>query len=229
VVTAPGSGVRVRWFSRRGTRAGEQRAGARMTAEALDGLQRMLGAYGARELDVLDVPPHIVNGGIAMEYPQLILSPAFRPAVSHEVAHQWFYRLVGDDEWSDPWVDETLAEFAAERLGPRVHGPNRLRGCVEHERPARPPAPADSDMGTLQRLNRGSHAPVRPSTATLYIEGPCALFNLQRRIGVPRMEAFLRGLVAGHRNGVLTTAELRAAIGRLPGGAGALRELRLSR
>lgn len=198
-------GIRVRWFSPRRP----SRAGLRMTAEALSGLQRMLGPYGARELDVLEVPPHIVNGGIAMEYPQLILSPAFRPAVSHEVAHQWFYRLVGDDEWSSPWLDETLAEFAAVRLGRRIHGPDRLRGCATRDRPAKPPAPLDSSMGELARYPR------RAGVRTLYIEGPCMLFDLQRRVGKRRMDAFLRRLVATHRNGVLTTPELRSALRRL--------------
>ena len=95
----------------------------------------MLGPYGAPELDVLDVPPRIVNGGIAMEYPQLILSPAYPPAVSHEIAHQWFFRLVGNDEWSDPWVDETLTEFAAVRAGPRA-------STVPTASAAAPPGPA---------------------------------------------------------------------------------------
>ena len=224
--TAPRSRVRVRWFSPPGTPAAEQRAGLRQATTALDALQRTLGPYGANELDVLDVPPRIVHGGIAMEYPQLVLSPAFAPAVAHELAHQWFYRLVGDDEWSGPWVDETLASFAAIRLGRRVNGPDRLGGCATRTRAAHPPAPVDSDMGTLQRLNRRTHR--RVSTATLYVEGPCALFNLQRRTGRARMDAFLRGLVARHRDGVLTSAELAAALARLPGGGDALRELRIS-
>jgi aminopeptidase N len=32
--------------------------------------------------------------------------------VAHEVAHQWFYNLVGDDQLDDPWLDESLAQFA---------------------------------------------------------------------------------------------------------------------
>ena len=31
---------------------------------------------------------------------------------SHEVAHQWFYALVGNDQGRDPWIDEALATFA---------------------------------------------------------------------------------------------------------------------
>ncbi len=32
--------------------------------------------------------------------------------VAHEVAHQWFYSLVGDDQLDDPWLDESLTQFA---------------------------------------------------------------------------------------------------------------------
>jgi aminopeptidase N len=32
--------------------------------------------------------------------------------VAHEVAHQWFYNLVGDDQLDEPWLDESLAQFA---------------------------------------------------------------------------------------------------------------------
>jgi len=32
--------------------------------------------------------------------------------VAHEVGHQWFYNLVGDDQLDDPWLDESLTQFA---------------------------------------------------------------------------------------------------------------------
>jgi aminopeptidase N len=31
--------------------------------------------------------------------------------VAHEVGHQWFYALVGDDQLDDPWLDESLTQF----------------------------------------------------------------------------------------------------------------------
>jgi hypothetical protein len=59
----------------------------------------------------------------AMEYPGLIMVYGALGAdgggigsysdyvVAHEVAHQWFYSLVGDDEVHDPWLDEALATY----------------------------------------------------------------------------------------------------------------------
>lgn len=33
--------------------------------------------------------------------------------VAHEVAHQWFYGLVGNDQVVQPWLDEALAEYSS--------------------------------------------------------------------------------------------------------------------
>ncbi|MGE5620488.1 MAG: M1 family metallopeptidase [Sphingomonadaceae bacterium] len=60
----------------------------------------------------------------AQEYPALIfVYPALGAdgggtgsyseyTVGHEVAHQWFYSLVGNDQVHDPWLDEALATYA---------------------------------------------------------------------------------------------------------------------
>jgi hypothetical protein len=52
------------------------------------------------------------------EYPTIVfVSPDYGAGVvPHETAHQWFYSLVGDDQARDPWLDESLAQWAAARL-----------------------------------------------------------------------------------------------------------------
>ena len=35
------------------------------------------------------------------------------PLAAHEVSHQWFYGLVGNDQVTEPWLDEALAEYSA--------------------------------------------------------------------------------------------------------------------
>ncbi len=63
-----------------------------------------------------------------MEYPRLVMvvpDPSFaeagqaladRVTVSHELAHQWFFSLVGDDEYLTPWMDEAFATFSSYRF-----------------------------------------------------------------------------------------------------------------
>ncbi len=53
-----------------------------------------------------------------MEYPQLVyisdsLDTAYTDLViAHELAHQWWYALVGNDQIRYAWLDEALAEFS---------------------------------------------------------------------------------------------------------------------
>ncbi|MCT4508216.1 MAG: M1 family metallopeptidase [Tepidibacter sp.] len=57
-----------------------------------------------------------------MEYPNLVMIDerlydqdskfALEYVVAHETAHQWWYSLVGNDEISEPWLDEALTEYS---------------------------------------------------------------------------------------------------------------------
>ena len=65
------------------------------------------------------------NADIGMEFDGIIfLSPAFynlypgnpksniHVYTAHEIAHQWFFSLVGNDQAMEPWLDETLATYS---------------------------------------------------------------------------------------------------------------------
>ena len=51
------------------------------------------------------------DGGI--EFPTHVMHGAGSTtrSIVHEVAHQWFYSLVGNDQGRDPWLDEGLASY----------------------------------------------------------------------------------------------------------------------
>jgi len=77
------------------------------------------GDYPYRELDVVETPT--TAGGI--EYPGVVViarnlyedprqQDYFEFATAHEVSHQWWYGVVGDDQVNDPWVDESLAQYS---------------------------------------------------------------------------------------------------------------------
>ncbi len=60
-----------------------------------------------------------LGGGI--EYPGHVMQgPSTLGVASHEVAHQWFYGLVGNDQGRDPWLDEGLASWAEARFEGRL-------------------------------------------------------------------------------------------------------------
>jgi hypothetical protein len=75
-------------------------------------LHDLVGPYPYTELDILDTP--CAFGGI--EYPGLIYICSvddgyFVDTVVHEVAHQWFYGLIGNDQIHEPWLDEAAATY----------------------------------------------------------------------------------------------------------------------
>ena len=67
-------------------------------------LSELVGPYPYAELDLVDAPGAF--GGV--EYPGLVFIGTMgtlnviRPTI-HEVAHQWFYGLIGDDQLYEPW------------------------------------------------------------------------------------------------------------------------------
>ncbi|ABX03238.1 MAG TPA: M1 family peptidase [Herpetosiphon sp.] len=86
-----------------------------MAIGALTSYQAKIGAYPYRKLD-LHVMPWDSGGGI--EYPAytiiLVNDGINRDAdyvVFHEVAHQWWYGLLGNDVYREAWLDEAMASY----------------------------------------------------------------------------------------------------------------------
>ena len=90
---------------------------ADMAVEALTGMERLFGDYPWPDLVLAEVGS---GGGFSMEFPAMIHltrdKVADRYVVYHEVAHQWFYAQVGNDQQREPWLDEAFADFSARHL-----------------------------------------------------------------------------------------------------------------
>ena len=87
---------------------------------ASEALTRLADAFGAYPWDDLVLAEVGAGGGFSMEYPRMIHLTRGKVAdtyvVYHEVAHQWFYGQVGNDQQREPWLDEGLADFSARWL-----------------------------------------------------------------------------------------------------------------
>jgi len=92
----------------------DERAYLRTTIASLEDFARRFGPYPYSSLKLVLTPD--LRGGI--EYPGFIHQGADTNArtTPHEVGHQWFYALVGNDQGRDPWLDEGLATWAEARF-----------------------------------------------------------------------------------------------------------------
>ena len=106
-----------------------------------------------------------------MEYPGFVmLSPVGLEAriigssldrlMLHEIAHQWFYSLVGNDEIDDPWLDEALAWYVIYAYYQEVR-PDRQLGQSAPAACALVAAPR-SEQGVADDFHRYVTAGVEP-------------------------------------------------------------------
>ncbi|MFF3552447.1 M1 family metallopeptidase [Streptomyces tsukubensis] len=189
-------GVAINVHSGAGIAAADARA---MLATAVSGLDTHAHAFGAYPYAELDV---VVDNDLwfsGMEYPGFVLNRVKTSALLHEIAHQWWYGIVGDDQYQQPWLDESFAEYATElALG---RDGSDCWTSVEWS------APQESITNGMAYWD--GH-PDRYEDV-VYGYGACALHDLRRTIGADAMTRLLRDYVRTHRYGVSTTSAFKAA------------------
>lgn len=86
--------------------------------EATRVLEDFAGRFGPYPWPALSLAVSSGLEGRGIEYPTHIMlgtNTLGEGIVAHEVAHQWFYSLVGNNQGRDPWLDEGLATYAERR------------------------------------------------------------------------------------------------------------------
>jgi hypothetical protein len=178
----------------------DPRAFARAIGRALRDLAGRYGPYPWPAFSMA-IMPDLGSSGI--EYPSMIFQgeDSLRNATTHEVAHSWFYGLVGNNQGRDPWLDEGVTSWAQAR--------------------------ADGDLGFFRdydvpdevagRLGRAMPFWDRHQDAYyegVYVQGVKALDALGN---ARRVDCALKRYVAAHAYDVATTEDLVNALkGRFP-------------
>jgi aminopeptidase N len=175
---------------------------------ALDVASHALKDYGARytpfpytEFDIVSTP----TLALGIEYPGMIAitariydvdsdyrgTPArvyMESTIAHETGHQWFYSLVGDDQLDDPWLDESLTQFATLQYYTDEYGEGGARGF------------RDSLQGRWASVNNEKipiGLPVAKYTgqeygAIVYGRGPLFFVALRDEMGAEAFDSFLK-------------------------------------
>ena len=94
------------------------------------------GPYPYPLLTVADVPE---SAGAGMEYPTLVTVSSALPVPGllleeqvtiHEIAHQWWYGMVANNEFEEAWLDEGFATYSTRMLAERLYGKETSMGSL---------------------------------------------------------------------------------------------------
>jgi hypothetical protein len=189
------------------------------TERALQILNRRLGPYPYREIDLVASPMQ----ALGMEFPGVgvIAENLFDPTgeirgvpnrinlesvVVHEIAHQWFYNLVGSDQQEEPWLDEAMAQYFTYLYYLDTNTPEAAQGYRQ------------SWFGRWDRVNREpipigmpvSEYAGAEYSAIVYGRGPLFLEALARELGQAAFEDFLRDYIERNHWGIATPDGFRS-------------------
>ena len=149
--------------------AGDPKALAARHAQALDQLAARFGEYPYPALTIgvttnltggIEFPTHIFLGsGVATFH------------LVHEVAHQWFYALAGNDQFRDPWLDESFATY----------GQSRVDGQLAYQRSRAIPAYGRGHLG--ESMAYWGRADGSTYYLSVYVGGTQALAKLGDQLG----------------------------------------------
>lgn len=105
--------------------------------DAVNIFNNLFGKYPYEQLSVVACDFFI--GG--MEYPNLVMVGQhlydmeedflLEYVVAHEVAHQWWYSLVGNNQVEEPWLDEGLTEYSTLMYFEQKYGPHIKEQILE--------------------------------------------------------------------------------------------------
>jgi aminopeptidase N len=196
-------------------RAEHERNGRLALQAAIDAMRifnTRYGRYPLAELDVIEVAAHNFLG---VEYPGLIMieqglyedGNGLTVTVAHEVAHQWWYSIVGNSALTEAWLDEALASYSQIVYQEGVNGPDaaereldsfrqRYRTAVEAGR--------DAPVQQPTIAFRGNYVSIVYGKAVLFFQA------MREQIGEEAFDRFLHAHYAQHRYGYIGGADLLA-------------------
>ena len=186
---------------------------------ALEIYSQEFGPYPYTELDLVSAPMH---GALGMEYSgiaalsidlyDLLIKAENRiyleAATAHEIAHQWFFNIIGSDQVDEPWLDEGMAQFATglyfrDRYGDAAGEQLRLSWQERWKRIQSQPMPVGLPVSAY---TEEQYSPIIYGRAPLFIQ------SLQDKLGKDKFSNFLRNYYQKYQWGIVTTGDFRRTI-----------------
>lgn len=186
---------------------------------ALKALNARFGTYPYTEFDIVSTP---MQGATGIEYPGMtgINYTAYDPTakisglpapailestVAHEVGHQWFYNVVGNDQANQPWMDEAITQYVTglyflDRYGQQGMDGYRSSWLSRWERVNREPIPIGLPADSYQGKEYG---------AIVYGRGPLFIEALAQKMGQVPFSQFLQAYYQTYQWGIGDAASFK--------------------
>lgn len=199
--------------------AGAKQA-AEVAANALKVFNQRLVPYPYTELDIVATP----TLALGIEYPGIIAitqreydpdnplsnsipnSVFLETTVAHEMGHQWFYNIVGNDQLEEPWLDEALAQYVTGLYYLDIYG----RAAAESYQES-----WSDRLDTANNANTPIGLPVSTYegaaySAIVYGRGPLFVQALASEMGQATFDTFLQDYVVQNQWEIATTQSFQS-------------------
>ncbi len=178
---------------------------AQQGVDQVQNLETRVGPYPFPQLDIVDAPG--AYGGV--EYPGLVYigvvgeQNGFEEATVHEVGHQWFYSLIGDDQLLQPWLDEAAASYTEVLYAEKVHGAQAARQYLAYFQSE---AKSASDPNLPIGLPVDQYNGLNDYAAIVYGKGALFFDALRTQLGDDTFFKFLHAYYQTYRYGFADSA-----------------------
>ncbi len=196
----------------------EARAALQVAEGALADYGARYGPYPYTELDVAATS----TLALGIEYPGIVaitlrlydpnatfggtpLAVERESVVAHEVGHQWFYNMIGNDQLDAPWLDEALTQYISWQYYAHQHGQGGDDGFR---------ASLEGRWKSSDKPDMPIGLPVSVYTsaeysAIVYGRGPLFFDALRQKLGQANMDAFLADYANTFRWKIASAAGLK--------------------
>ena len=222
VLSSDKQGIKIHSYYRPGHRKRARQA-LEIASRSVEIFNQKFGEYPFRELDVVDTP---LNYAAGVEYPGLVLiksslyddptsdDTTFEIVTTHEVAHQWWYSVVGNDVIDEPWLDEALATYSSAVYYQVAEGQNSYQQIINNYRRSYRQA---KNMGLDDPLTKGlgyfesTEARRQAYSPVVYNKGALFYHTLEKEIGEDAFFQALQSYYTAQRFGIGEPQEILSA------------------
>jgi aminopeptidase N len=169
-----------------------------------------------------------MRNALGVEYPGIVLigaeryaepsDPVFIVTVAHEVAHQWWYNVIGSDVFQEPWLDEGLTTYSSGIYYEFAVGRSAFNGLFSYWQAsydrllkAGRDAPINWSISEFEQHDPEAYAPVAYSKAALFFD------DLRKEIGDEAFFAALRIYFEQNQFTIARSDDLQAAFTQTAG------------